>query len=54
MGQQFTVLDFNAMPMNGQADIAIAGNFLGGQKEGISLYSCTVWVIFTWGSFMTR
>ncbi|MCQ6961085.1 hypothetical protein [Mucilaginibacter aquariorum] len=34
MGQQFTVLDFNAMPMNGQADIAIAGNFLGGQKEG--------------------
>ena len=34
MRQQFTVLEFNAMPMNVQADIVITGDFLGDRKEG--------------------
>jgi hypothetical protein len=29
-----TVLDFNAMPIKEQADIAITGNFLGDRREG--------------------
>jgi hypothetical protein len=29
-----TVLDFNAMPVNEQADIVITGNFLGDRREG--------------------
>jgi hypothetical protein len=29
-----TVLDFNAMPIAEQADIAITGNFLGDRREG--------------------
>jgi len=34
MAKQFTVLDFNAMPIGEQADIAITGNFLGDRREG--------------------
>jgi hypothetical protein len=34
MAQQFTVLNFNAMPMGVQADIAITGNFLGDRRAG--------------------
>lgn len=32
--EMITVLDFNAMPMREQADIAITGNFLGDRREG--------------------
>ena len=34
MAKQFTVLDFNTMPMGEQADIAITGNFLSDRREG--------------------
>nr|WP_157536136.1 hypothetical protein [Mucilaginibacter sp. L294] len=34
MERQYTVLDFNVMPINEQADIAITGNFLGDRREG--------------------
>ena len=33
MRQQFTVLDFNAMAIDEQANIAITGNFLGDRRE---------------------
>ena len=33
MRQQFTVLNFNAMAIDEQANIAITGNFLGDRRE---------------------
>jgi len=34
MRKQFTVLDFNTMSIDEQANIAITGNFLGDRREG--------------------